>query len=266
MAVYLYSGTPGSGKSFHSIEAILRYLSAGKVVICNFPIKFTKWEMKRGFQKRFIYMETLEIRPEKLIEIRNRFVKEKVIKNNKEDQVLCMFDECSIMFNPRDFSRKDRMDWINFLSQHRHYGFQVCLIAQIDRMIDRQIRGLIENEIKHRKLNNLSFPFVLFPLEILIKAALAMLGMSIFIAITYWYPVKMKMEARPFLFRKSVAKHYSTFYDFRKMQEEAPAEAGDRGSPPIPESTGICKKKKFNSLIASIFWIKKRFNRPENSF
>lgn len=31
------------------------------------------------------------------------------------------------------------------------------MIAQADRMIDRQIRALIETETKHRKLNNYGF-------------------------------------------------------------------------------------------------------------
>ena len=34
-----YTGTPGSGKSLHSIRRILQYLKAGKQVIANFPIK-----------------------------------------------------------------------------------------------------------------------------------------------------------------------------------------------------------------------------------
>jgi len=229
MAVYLYSGTPGSGKSFHSLEAILNYLRAGKVVVCNFPVKFTDREIKHGYDKRFIYIDTLSINPTRLIEIRNDFVKKGILKESKESEFLCMFDECSIMFNPRDFSRSDRMEWINFLSQHRHYGFEIVLIAQIDRMIDRQIRGLIENEIKHRKLNNLSFPFILFPLEVLFKLFCWLTGISFFAAITYWYPIKMKLETRPFLFRKSIAKHYSTFYDFRKLQESQ-TELGIKGT------------------------------------
>lgn len=240
--IYLYSGTPGSGKSLHSISTILNYLRFGKVVIANFPIKFNQRELKKGYDKRFIYMETLSINPTLLIETRNNFVENKILKEGKEGEILCVFDECSIMFNPRDFSRHDRMEWINFLSQHRHYGFDIVMIAQMDRMIDRQIRGLIENEVRHRKLNNLSFPFLLFWFEILFKLFCAITHLSFFVAITYWFPVKMRLETRPFLYTKGIANHYSTFYDFRKLANTEP-ESGDKGGP--DEDSQVAKNTKY---------------------
>ena len=75
-------------------------------------------------------------------------------KIGKEGQTLVVIDECQIIFNCRDFGRKDRNAWVTFFAQHRKLGFNVILITQSDRMLDRQIRSLVEEEVKHRKLNN----------------------------------------------------------------------------------------------------------------
>ena len=37
-------------------------------------------------------------------------------------------------------------------SQHRKLGYRVILIAQFDRMLDRQIRSVLEYEYIHRKV------------------------------------------------------------------------------------------------------------------
>ena len=79
-------------------------------------------------------------------------------KIGKEGQTLVVIDECQVKFNSRDFGKKDRMDWVVFFTQHRKYGFDpFILIAQYDRMIDRQITCLIESEHKHRKVEQLRF-------------------------------------------------------------------------------------------------------------
>ena len=69
-------------------------------------------------------------------------------------QTLVVIDEASIKFNSRDFNVKDRMGWINFFANHRHFNFNVILITQQDRLLHRQIRGLIETEFKNRALKN----------------------------------------------------------------------------------------------------------------
>ena len=52
--IELYTGTPGSGKSYHSVNTVLDWLSRGKTVISNFPIAIPyKKRYKRG--KIYIY-------------------------------------------------------------------------------------------------------------------------------------------------------------------------------------------------------------------
>ena len=62
----------------------------------------------------------------------------------KEHQIFLVVDECGRVFNPRDWQRPDRREWLTFFSQHRKLMFDVVLIAQQDIMIDKQIRGCID--------------------------------------------------------------------------------------------------------------------------
>ena len=55
----------------------------------------------------------------------------------------------------------------------------MILISQSDRMLDRQIRALIETEVRHRKLNNYGFGGMFL--------TLLTFGRTWFIAIDYWY-------------------------------------------------------------------------------
>ena len=58
--ITLYTGTPGSGKSYISAEMIDRALRRGIPVIANFEINVNPKKHKG----EFIYIETLELNPE----------------------------------------------------------------------------------------------------------------------------------------------------------------------------------------------------------
>lgn len=96
-----------------------------------------------------------------------------VDRHFSEDYLLLVLDEVQIIFNSRDWMNKgrvgkndSRLDWLQFLSQHRKYGYRIRLIAQSAKMIDNQFRMLCEYEINHRKVAHmgligsaLSLPF-----------------------------------------------------------------------------------------------------------
>lgn len=195
--ITLYSGTPGSGKSYHAIQLILKCLGWGRLVIANFPIKFTKREIKKGYDKRFFYWTNEQITIENLI----IFALEKgMIEKARESQCLVVIDEAGGRFNCRDFAKSDRRNWIDFFSQHRKVGYDFLLVAQNDRMIDRQIRGYIEIEKKHRKTNNFG-PFAFLPF-------------TMFVAVEYWYTAKQRVGAEFFVFRKKIANRYDSMRMF----------------------------------------------------
>ena len=63
--IYLYSGTPGSGKSLHTAQVILGHLFRGVPVICNFEIN--KEVVKRGYEN-FTFIETYSLSPQWLMD------------------------------------------------------------------------------------------------------------------------------------------------------------------------------------------------------
>lgn len=201
--ISLYSGTVGSGKSFHATDLGLQWVSKKKYVIANYPIKSPDaWYMriprvKQYFdnqQKYWIFAD--EITPEYLIA--------KSLEYGwfgKESQCLLQIDEAGIPFNSRDWAtdKNRRMAWIKFLSLSRKLGYDIVLIAQHDRMLDRQIRSLLEYDVKHLKANN-SF-FLRF---------LNIFKLTLFMYVYKWYGTKQKANLRFGRYRKAVANRYDT--------------------------------------------------------
>ena len=135
-----------------------------------------------------------------------------------------MIDEASIIFNSREFNRKDRQDWIVFFSQHRKLGFDIILITQMDRSIDRQIRGVIEYNYIHRKITNFGFKGWVIKL---------LTGGKSFVCIRRWYLVGGKdgIVGRDYFgIKKKIASTYDTFSMFSAEEEaesvKLPSEEG----------------------------------------
>ena len=198
--INLFTGTPGSGKSLCMAREIYRKLRSGGNVIANFDINLDVCKKTFLGEKKigdFKYIANQELTVNALVE----YAEEHHVPN-KENQTLLCVDESQILFNSRSFDSKDRMDWITFFSQHRKLGYNVILVAQLDRMLDRQIRGLIENEYKFRKVNNYKIG-VLFPF-------------ATFIMVQYWYGVREKIGSTIFFYSKKFGNLYNTFGLFKK--------------------------------------------------
>lgn len=218
--IELYSGTPGSGKSLHAAETIYWRLRAGKPVICNFMIEPG---YIRKYKNTFYYCPNEELNPGVLYEFSKSYFAE-TGNNFKEDSILLVIDECQILFNARSWGDRDRAGWLSFFTQHRKYGFLVILIAQNDRMLDRQIRSLVEYEEIHRKVSN----FGLFG-----KILKTILFQDVFFAIRRWYPLKEKVDLHMFVARKKFYRLYDTraFFDtdgFNGIKTQAKAECGSK--------------------------------------
>lgn len=197
LMITLYSGTPGSGKSYHVIVLILKILATGRLVVANFPMNFTEKQKKRGYAERYTYMDNNDITVRSLLMYA---IKNGMLNKGKESQCLVVIDEAGGRYNCRDFKDSDRKEWIDFFSQHRKFGFDFVLVAQQDRMLDRQIRGYLEYEKKHRKVNNYG-PFLVLPFKV-------------FIAIEYWYTAKVRTGSEFMLFKKRIAMQYDSMRMF----------------------------------------------------
>lgn len=208
MAIVLYSGTPGSGKSCHQAEDILEFLNYEHgAVIANYQIDRSRI---RGAVKRGAVFHTwYDITPERLIAF-SEFYFKKQGHRFKEGRIRLYIDEAQIMFNAREWDRCDRAAWIRFFTQHRKYGYDIYLIAQFDRMLDRQLRSLIETEVKHRRLSNGGWRGKLLSL---------VLGGRVYLAITFWYPCRERLSAKVHHIRK---KWYSLYDSYKIFSANTP--------------------------------------------
>lgn len=198
--IELYSGTPGSGKSLHAAETIYWRLRKGAPVICNFYIE--PGYIKK-YKNTFYYCPNDELTPEVLYEFSKTYFSESGNKF-KEDSILLVIDECQLLFNARSWGNTDRAGWLSFFTQHRKYGYLIILVAQNDRMLDRQVRSLIEYETIHRKVSNFGF-FGAFIKTLAHK--------EVFLAVKRWYPIKERVDFHMFVARK----RYYSLYDTRAL-------------------------------------------------
>jgi len=248
--IYLYDGTPGSGKSLHALKDISFKLRHGGNVISNFPVKLEKI---KGIKGDFVYKDNKDLTVDFLINYAYRnHVK------GKESQTLIVIDEAQALFNPREYTRADRKDYNKFFSLHRHLGYNVILITQNDRLLDRQIRCLIEYQIKHRKINNFKMIGRLMPFKT-------------FACITYWYGVREKISTEFFVYTKKLGSLYDSYalFDVGKPEVLPVAEAGsgDEGDP-VPTRNGkhfdLRHIRKYIYLIKTIFFNCKKIFSTKN--
>lgn len=200
--IHLYSGTPGSGKSLHTARDIRDALRIRKMpVIANFDVNHSL----RNYDRLFTYLPNDRLDPFFLEDFaRNWFAGRKV----REDSILLVIDEAQLVFNSRAWQHGQRMDWIQFFSQHRHFGYKVVLIAQFDRMIDRQIRSLIEIETNHRKLGNFGMKGLILSLPFRGR---------LFLGVSYYYGLKEKVGTCWLLPRRAYFKVYDSYNRFEKV-------------------------------------------------
>ncbi|MEG1709928.1 MAG: zonular occludens toxin domain-containing protein, partial [Acinetobacter sp.] len=201
--IELYTGTPGSGKSLHCAKEIYTRICRGKNVIANFDINQSIFKGKR--RGTFTYYDNSELSPDLLMKYAVTKHKRNTNGHISEGQTLLVIDECQILFNSRDWQAKDRMGWATFFTQHRKYGFNIILITQFDRLIDRQIRSLVEYQVIHRKASN--FKTIGFFLGLLFKG-------NIFVAVTQWYGVKERVNSEFFVMRPKYARLYDSYKIF----------------------------------------------------
>jgi zona occludens toxin (predicted ATPase) len=200
--IELYSGTPGSGKSFHACQKIynrLKYTDSG--VVANFPIKLPKKFKSKGY---FNYVSNDDMTIDYLLWYSQEFN-----RKGREHEALIVIDEAGIKFNSRQWNSPDRFQWLNFFSQHRKLGYDIILISQSDNMIDKQIRSFIEVQDLHRKVTSGG-----------IATTIAFIGMGQFINIRTYYGNKYRIGVEHIRYSKKIADIYDSFALFNDFTED----------------------------------------------
>lgn len=222
--IKLFSGTPGSGKSLHTAEKIYYALRAGRPVICNFDINvgFVQGRKKKNVDFTYIPNDSLDVGY--LVSFASSYFAD---RRMKEEWILLVIDEAQLMFNAREWDAKGRKEWLSFFTQHRKYGYEIILVAQFDRMLDRQIRSLIEYEYIHRKVSNFGAWGKIFSVVFLGK---------LFVAVQMWYPLHERIHAEWFVCKPRFFRLYDTyknFSDYEKSDKKA-SDAAVAGADPAP--------------------------------
>ena len=164
--IVLFTGTPGSGKSLDAAHEIRYVLNKprGEIqpVIANFDVNTSNVRRPDAFH----YYTNEDMTPKLLCDFADHFW-QTTSRRFSEDYLLLVLDEVQLIFNSRNWMDKgrransgggdSRLDWLEFLSQHRKYGYKVILIAQSAKMIDNQFRMLCEYEINHRKVQHMGY-------------------------------------------------------------------------------------------------------------
>lgn len=239
--IHFFTGTPGSGKSLHMAMLMDKQLRKGKNVIANFEINertYKKFNKKHpGRLGQFIYVSNTEwltnaYRPKmegrKRIELpkdafsyidglygyAQNFHKRNARGQIIEGQTLLVLDECQDLFNPRSWNRKDRLKWCSFFREHRKYGYEVYLISQDDKVIDKQIRHILQYEYTHRCINN-------YKLSGRILGFL--MGGKLFVYVKRMYGIRSKDSKVKSKFFTGQQKYYEYYDSYKTFGQESAA-------------------------------------------
>lgn len=207
--IYLYSGTPGSGKSLHCASVIYSRIFQNDIVISNLCVNPESIKMHKKKKGEYIYINIYEMTPQYFLEFSKEYFK---THKFQEGKILIIIDECQRIYNSRTWNEnKNRNDWITFFAEHRHLGYDVILVSQNDRMIDRQIRALIEYECIHRKVSNFGIGGKIF--------SLFALG-QLFVCVRVWYPIKEKVSSEFFKGNKRLYNFYNSYEILDKEKKD----------------------------------------------
>lgn len=169
--IYMYTGVPGSSKSLHIAAEICKALKEGRNVIANLYFNDSLVKDCRGC---FIQLDNQELLETSFYFNRNCRISEYQKEyysyilglynfahnfHNRdsrgdfyEHQTLLVIDEAQMIFNPRKWNRNDRLLWVEFLTIHRHLGYDVILASQSEKNIDKQIFRIVQTVVEHRNV------------------------------------------------------------------------------------------------------------------
>ena len=199
--IYLYTGVPGSGKSLHAAQDVLDAVKCkGVTVIANFKCNesyFEKGFIKSRKKGTFIYQPNEVLNVKDLVEFSKAYYK---IHDFNENGLLLVLDESQLIFNSRTWQEESRADWVYFFTNSRHFGYKVILITQFAEMLDKQIRSIVEIEIKHRNMANFGF---------FGKVLSLLCGGKLYACIGYYMGLKERISVKYVFGRR----HLYHFYD-----------------------------------------------------
>lgn len=224
--LYFVNGRPGGGKSLYMAEMIYKKMKRGINVIANFEINMDYFEKCRRPEKlgKFIYVSNAELTTQAYLNIKPTEKKFSYIDGlwgyalnfhdfsdkGKKVQSIIVLDECALLFNSRTFSARDRLSWLDLFVNHRKLKYDIYLIAQDEKQIDKQIREMFQKEVECRDVGKI---------KVFGKFLSLLAGGSLFVRISRDYTLMSgfsKKNARESA-RYYTGRKYFKFYDSYKL-------------------------------------------------
>lgn len=205
--IALYSGTPGSGKSLHAAREIRDRLSLKqrKIIIGNFYFNTAAVKKRHGI---YLYVSNDRLTPARLLKFARHY-SQHIGRRLREGELQLFIDEAQLLFNSREWQSVSSRGWLSFFTQHRHYGYDVFLMAQFDRMLDRQIRSLLEYDIVHRKVSRSGYIGFFIGL---------LTGGNLYVYVERWYPIREKISSSFFWGGKRLFRLYDSYNHFEEFK------------------------------------------------
>ncbi|MFD2334705.1 zonular occludens toxin domain-containing protein [Cohnella sp. GCM10020058] len=205
--ISMYSGTIGSGKSYHALEDVVEKLSKGFHVIGNFPLTFTPGQIRKGMAARYMFLPDDLLMGVTGISVLLRLSRDMGWdEDDREGLCLVVIDEATNFFPREDAAKPEQKLWRAFFTQTRKLGFDFILIVQDDMSLNKTINKCIEYDIKHRKINNV-FPFKYLP-------------WTIFMYVKFWKQQRQRLGSSSSIFVKSFARMYKSKRMFANLDEQ----------------------------------------------
>lgn len=155
MALIVYEGTLGGGKSYHAVQHALRYLSRGGRIYSNITLVQSACEsfcrsrygVELNWSEQFHFLTANDI--SRLHEV--------VKGGDKDCPVLCILDEIHLYHNARDWSQASR-GLLQWLTQSRKLFVDIIAITQHRNNLDKQWVRLVERYFRFRDLRRFKMP------------------------------------------------------------------------------------------------------------
>lgn len=155
MALVVYEGTLGGGKSYHAVQHALRYLASGGRVYSNIEllegpcVEYCRrhFGVELQWGEQYTYLSANDIA--RLHE---------VCKGGTKDcPVLCILDEIHLYHNARDWSHASR-GLLQWLTQSRKLFVDIICITQHRNNLDKQWIRLVARYFRFRDLRACKMP------------------------------------------------------------------------------------------------------------
>ncbi len=155
MALIVYEGTLGGGKSYHAVQHALSYLARGGRIYSNITLVREKCEefcrfrygVELNWDEQFHFLTASDI--SRLHEV--------VKGGDKDCPVLCILDEIHLYHNARDWSQASR-GLLQWLTQSRKLYVDIIAITQHRNNLDKQWVRLVERYFRFRDLRRFKMP------------------------------------------------------------------------------------------------------------